>query len=357
MAARIHVSVALLLGALCVGGLFPADAFQVQRRVPGESADSPLRLVTLGGWVRGEYGKALPSGVRVRLTTDEGMIDGEQPVNAGGYFEFPGLAAAYYHLTVAAAGFQTYQQDVDLRSVGNRLNINVQLSPIRSAEPRALSSLPARSDAKAPRNARKEYLEGTRAFRDGKWSRAEAHLKKAVGEYPCYARAQTLLAIVLVEQHNLARSEAGLKQAIECDPDYPDAYAALGRLYYDEKRYTDSTAALEAAVRRSPGSWQLYYQLGSSDYGLRDYPKAEQAYLRAESLNPAAPAEIHVKLADVYLKETAYGKAYAEMQAYLRAEPNGRFAAELKSVTRRMESDGTVHASPAVRPPPSNNAH
>ena len=176
------------------------------------------------------------------------MVDGEQPVNAGGYFEFPGLARAYYHLTVAAAGFQTYQQDVDLRSVGDRLNINVQLSPVRSAEPRALSSLPSRTDAKAPKNARKEYEEGTQAFSDGKWSKSEAHLEKAVEEYPCYARAQTELAIVLVEQHDLVRSEAGLKQAIECDPDYPDAYAALGQLYNDEKRYADSVAAPRATA-------------------------------------------------------------------------------------------------------------
>jgi regulator of sirC expression with transglutaminase-like and TPR domain len=77
------------------------------------------------------------------------------------------------------------------------------------------------------------------------------------------------------------------------------------------------------------------------------FTRAEQEYLKAESLSPSVPAEIHVKLADVYLKQSAYDKAYAEMQAYVRAEPDGRFAAKLKMVMHQMESD---HLVTAVQP-------
>jgi tetratricopeptide (TPR) repeat protein len=353
MSSRVHASASGALIGLClIGGTVRAGLAQSQRRLPGETTESLSRLVTLGGWVHGDYGQNVPSGLTVRIETDEGMSVGEQPVNASGYFEFLGLKSAQYRLIVNATGFQPYQQDVDLRSAGNRLNISVQLSPARKSHD--LSAAPSRTDGQAPGNARKEYQKASRALDGGKPSEARSHLQKAVQDYPCYARAQTDLAAVLAEQHDSSRSEAALKKSVSCDPDYLDAYAGLGRLYYDEKRYSDSVSALQEGVRRSPGSWQLYYQLGSSEYGLRDYPKAEQAYRRAESLSSALPAEVHVKLADVYLKEAAYGKAYDEMQAYVRAEPNGRFTAELKSVMKRMESDGTVRPASATNGPSSS---
>jgi tetratricopeptide (TPR) repeat protein len=288
------------------------------------------------------------------LETNEGMIGGEQPANASGYFELVGLAKTYYRLTVTAPGFQLYERDVDLRSVGDKLVVSVQLSPApqsKAVSPPASASF---TDKNAPNKARKQYEKGGEALRNGNLSEAQSHLERAVTEYSCYARAQTDLAVVLALQHELGRAESALKQAVACDPDYLDAYAALGRLYHDEKRYQESVAALREGLRRAPGEWQFYYQLGSSEYELREYAKAEQAYLRAESLSSKVPAEIHVKLADVYLKQVAYQKAYTEMQAYVRAEPKGRFAPELKSVMRRMESDGTVPPSAdSVQSPPN----
>jgi tetratricopeptide (TPR) repeat protein len=124
-----------------------------------------------------------------------------------------------------------------------------------------------------------------------------------------------------------------------------DAYNGLGQLFYLEKKYQESAAILQEGLRRSPSSWQFHYQLGADHYYLREYSKAEQEYLKAESLDSAVPAEIHVKLADVYLKQSAYDKAYAEMQAYLRMEPEGRFAAEIKNIMRHMESDRILRAA------------
>lgn len=54
-----------------------------------------------------------------------------------------------------------------------------------------------------------------------------------------------------------------------------------------------------------------------------------------------------MKLAHVYLKEQVYGKAYAEMQAYLRADPEGCFTNKVKKRHAEMESSGVVSASTA----------
>jgi tetratricopeptide (TPR) repeat protein len=305
--------------------------------------------VTLSGSVHADYGQSVPAGVTVRLETNEGMIGGQQPVNTAGYFEFVGLAKTHYRLTVTAPGFQPFEQDLNLGLVGNKLVVSVQLSP--APKSKALPPPVSRSftDNNAPKNARKEYEKGDRALRGGNLSDARSHFEKSVKEYPCYTRAQTDLALVLSATNQFAESEAALKKALECDPDYLDTYHELGQLYHNEKKYRDSEVILQEGLRRSPASWQFYYQLGADHYHLGQYGKAEQEYLKAESLSSTVPAEIHVKLADVYLKQSAYDKAYAEMQAYVRAEPNGPFAAKLNSVMRQMESDHVLQAAhPAI---------
>ena len=87
------------------GYLFVAKPAFDQRRSLAESVGSSASTVTLGGWVRADYGPGAPGGVTVRLETNEGLIGGEQPVNTSGYFEFVGLAKTYYRLMVTAPGF------------------------------------------------------------------------------------------------------------------------------------------------------------------------------------------------------------------------------------------------------------
>jgi tetratricopeptide (TPR) repeat protein len=331
--------------------LVVAPAALAQRRIEPGQAGPPEQMVTLGGWVRADYSQGIPAAVTVRLETAEGMAAGQQPVNSGGYFEFVGLQRANYRLTVSAPGFQVYEQNVDLRSVGDRLNISVQLSPANKSQAVSSPAAPSFTDDNASRKVRKEYEQGDRLLHQGNLSEAQFHLEKAVKEYPCYARAQAALAVVLNKESQLSASESALKKALQCDPDYLDAYTELGQLYYNENQYQQSEEILQQGVRRSPGSWQFHYQLGATDYRLREYRTAEQEYMRAESLSSSVPAEIHVKLADVYLKQNALEKAYSEMQAYLREEPSGAFANELKSVMRRMESDHIVPTAPPSQPP------
>ena len=164
-------------------------------------------------------------------------------------------------------------------------------------------------------------------------------------EYPCYARAQTDLALALTTQRDRPHAEAALKKAIECDPDFVDAYSQLGWLFNGGKRFSESAVVLQEGLRRSPRAWQFYYQLGIAHYGLGDYNRAEEEYLKAESLNPEPPAEIHVKLADVYLKKSAFDKAHSEMESYLHAEPGGRFAVKVRELMKQLESAGLVRAA------------
>jgi tetratricopeptide (TPR) repeat protein len=339
----------LLLACLALGLASSASAQQRHRLLIADAE------VEIQGTVRVEEGKKHVTEAVVRLEDSQGRVIGEQQVSTNGQYSFSGLAKLQYTLIATAEGHENYVQRLDLTSEGGTTIVNILLRSLKN-EQISMPSSAARTDAAAPKKARQELDRGARASAERKLSEAQAHFEKAVRIYPCYARAQMDLALTLMQERQSPRAEAPLKKAIECDPDFVEPYLHLGRLFNAQHRYAESRSILADGVRRAPGSWLLYYHLGQADEGLQNYPLAEQELLRALSFGPGVSAAVHEKLADVYLKENAYDKAYAEMRAYLEAEPDGPYAARIKAVMQQLESAGRVHPAPGqlVSGPPKS---
>jgi tetratricopeptide (TPR) repeat protein len=307
----------------------------------------------LSGQVVTYTGQTIPSGVMITLETESGERAAQTPANTAGRFDIVGLKKLRYRLIVTAEGFETWQQDIDLGRGASQYTVGITLTPLNKVK-ESPAAAPTLTDGQAPKTARKEYEKGSRALAAHQLGEARTHLEKALSEYPCYARAQTDLAVILTEQREVPSAEAALRKAVQCDPGFPDAYTQLGQLLNAERKFAESAELLQDGLRRFPSAWQFYYQLAIAHFGLKQYSLAEEEYLKVQSLNPNAPADLHVKLADVYLKENAYDKAYAQMQAYLQAEPEGRFVAKIKAIMRQMESSGALRVPPtqAAQPPP-----
>jgi len=304
-----------------------------------------LAAVTLVGKVSvrsGEYNGPL---FTLKLEDADGsLVDQRTTGGSDARFEFDGLTRSQFRLQVDAPGFQPQTKDVDLTGPRDTVFIDVVLLPL--AKPtHAASDLPALTDESAPKKARREYEKGARALQKQKLAEAMLHYEKAVADYPCYARAQTDLARALVLQNKIPEAEAALRKSIACDGGFLDAYIKLAIILNGTNRYSESEKVLDEGLRLAPSSWNLYYQLGVTHSGLGEFDKAEADYLRVRSLNPAAPSELHVRLADLYHRMKAYDKAFAEMQAYLRDDPNGRFAARTRAVMQEMESSGLIRAA------------
>jgi tetratricopeptide (TPR) repeat protein len=304
--------------------------------------------VRLEGRVRTDSGVTLKSGVKVRVETDQGELVAEQPANSQGAFKFDSLPKRECRLIVTTDGFEPYREALDLGYGSTFFIRNVSLAPSRKNAETAGAAEP-RSDSMASKNAKKEYEKGASDLAAKNLESAKTHLENAVREYPCYARAQTELAAVLEARHDGTGAEAALKKARACDPDYIDSYIVLGQLLNSQKRFAGSERILQEGVRRSPGSWPFYYQLGVAHCALGQYSTAEAEYQKVLELNPSPPPEFRVKLADLYLKEKAYDKAYSQMDQYLKADPNGYFAEKVKGIMRQMKTSGVLGPSAAAK--------
>jgi len=336
---------ALLCAALASGS---AHA----QRVPHNHPEDPELAVE--GTLRMDRGARQTTGAAVTLATSEGEIVDEQSVSTNAQFQFTGLQAGAYVVTATAEGYEPFQQPLTLSASVTRAFVNITLKLSSSAASPA-SNLPSRSDTLASKKARREWEQGTRALARRQLDDAQAHFEKAIAVYPCYARAETDLALTLMREGQSMQAEAPLKKSIQCDPDYVDAYLHLGRLLNEAQRFAEGRHVLAEGVRRAPSSWDFYFQLGQADFGLEDYPNAEQDYRQAQSFGTAVPTVIYQRLAAVYLKENNYGKAYDEMQSYLTEEPQGPYAAGIRKVMKQLKSAGLVHPPSATTSvPPSS---
>ncbi len=313
-------------------------------------------LPAVEGRVVTPEGEPVPTRVNLRLETQDGLLVADQPTDSRGVFRFPDLQRGLYRLTATADGFQTTLQALDLRRGAARFLITITM--VRLGQTRVSTEGPlSATDMIAPRKARKDYEKGRQALQKGKFEEARAQFEKAVAEYPCYARAQTDLGVALGLLAEFGLAEAAMKKALECDSAFLEAYIQLGLLLNLQKKFDESERVLREGLGRFPAAWQLLYQRAAAAYGQGRYTEARQNYLRAQDLSGAVPKEIHVRLADIYVRQNDYDKAYAELQAYLRAEPGGRFAAKVAEVMARMEEDGVLRAAPASSEPSKLDSH
>jgi tetratricopeptide (TPR) repeat protein len=310
-------------------------------------------MVSVTGRVTTQGGEAIPSGVSVSMQYDDGVTVGQQSTDSQGHFQIDNVPSGrrLYRLTVKAEGYYPFQQSLDLRDGTAVVTVQIVLTRL-SKTAKSDEALPLLTDMSAPRKARKAYDKGVRELDAHRLPEAQRDLAAAVAEYPCYARAQTSLAAVLISKRDLAAAEAALRKAIQCDPGFAGSVASLGRVLNSEKRFTESEAVLEQGLRTSPKSWALYDELAAAHYNQGMYVQAGDEWLRALSLNPDAPSDVHAKLAAAYLQQGKAHKAYAEMQTYVRMDPNGRFAAQARSLMRQIESSSST-AKSRVEPAPA----
>ena len=312
--------------------------------MPGRGAKA------VSGQVLAEGETVISSGVTIVVESRDGKRSDEIHPDAQGRFEIRDLIRQTYVMTVRAEGFYPQELFLDLKS-GSDEAVTVEIVLHRAPRTKTSSPAPALTDLSAPKNAHKLFQKAVHDLQANQVNEARDKFQKAIAEYPCYARARTGLASIEIAARDLDGAAANLHQAVRCDPGFPDACALLGKVLNSQKKFAESEEVLKEGLRLSPDAWPLYDQIATAHYNMGQFAKAQDEWLRVVALNPAPPADLHAKLAAVYMRGGVRDKAYAEMQAYLRADPKGRFASEFKALMPRLETSGS-RAATSPEPPP-----
>jgi tetratricopeptide (TPR) repeat protein len=184
-----------------------------------------------------------------------------------------------------------------------------------------------------PNNARKEYEQGVKDLQNKRLPQAIQHLQRAVGTYDKYATAWMELGRAYSMNHDRDKALDAFHNSVAADAKFAPPYVSLGALQLEDRDYQGALENIDKAVELDPAitTGVAGYIQGVAHFQL-DHPDAAIAsLLEAEKGNHAATPQLHVILAELYLRRDDSSTAATHLRAYLKEAPQGSFAAQMRS--------------------------
>lgn len=261
--------------------------------------------------------------------------------------ELPDFARSY-RLRIVAAGFATYDQNLDLAAQN--------LRPGQTAEVGIQLDLP---------NAPTSHNEGLRAFNAGDLATAEAKFREAISLDPKLFEPYLGLAEVLRRQKRAEESVAALEQGVAAVPSelkllnslafeqlelkrfeaalstadralaIAPADAEALRSRYDAlvglNRGDDAEAALDAIAEKdpSPETARLLYNAGATASNAKQFERARHRLEQALTIDPKL-YQAHAALAEIAIGEKDFEGALTQLDQTLALSPRNFRAFERK---------------------------
>ena len=208
---------------------------------------------------------------------------------------------------------------------------------------------------KAPKAALKAYEKGLAAEKNGKLDNAREYFEKAVEVYPAYAHAWFQLGTVLQagDQKDAARS--AYTHATTVDDKFLPPYLSLALMAYEAGDWTEVLGLTGHILEQDPMNQasvrgyivdfdplncaEAYYYHAVASYKLNKIEDAEKSALKAEQradLSTLFP-QVHLLLAEIYVRKRSYGAAISEIQAYLELAPHAKDADQVREQLAKLE--------------------
>jgi Carboxypeptidase regulatory-like domain/Tetratricopeptide repeat len=276
----------------------------------------------------------------VWLCDDGGNRLVESVTTNNGEFSFPGLHAGAYILKITAPGFLPLEMDVDV-NFGTEHGISIFLKPAGKSpkeQPPDLSI--SAHELSMPAAARKLVGSGKKKLYAG--NNAEGALRDfeaAVAKSPDYYEAYYQLGMACLSLQKPSDAEKNLRTSVSLsNQTYPDAVLALAVLLLGRHNSAEGEPLLRRGLELNPNSWVGYYELGKLELYRMHLELALDAAKTAESLAPQLP-KVYRLLSLVHLRQKNYQAALADLDAYIRLDPDspeGHTAKQLRADTQRQ---------------------
>ena len=280
---------------------------------------------TLEGRVSLPNGSQPSQPVRVTLTYNGRRLY-ETFTDLSGRFTFTGLGGGTYQLTAAGDDqtFETTSVTAHVSGFGpapQNFTQNITLRPKAAPRDAPAGVVTAEElDPDVPQAAREKYRQGLKSASEEKTEQAVELFGEAVRAHPNFYAAHMALAEQLSKRQLYDEAMAAYRRAGELKPDRADPYVGVGVTLVNLKRYEEGARMLRGVLELDKDLVAPYLSLGYAEMMLGDYKSAEEHLLRALELG--RPALAHVYLANVYEQTGKYAEAVAQLEAYLKENPD-----------------------------------
>jgi lipopolysaccharide biosynthesis regulator YciM len=290
--------------------------------------------------VRFKDGRPAPRGIHVRLESAEGGAEADLETVQGGKCQFRQNTSGVFIVRIADINFREVSSRVELID-SPRAYVTLDLIPLKDREPPHEVSVPPAEavsvkDLGIPEAARIEFSKGEEAMRAKNTDESVKHFQKAIKLYDDYPQAYRMLGDALVEKQQWPEAEAALKKSIELQPELAQTYFDLGALRNQTKNYPGAEEILKKGLELTPEATIGKYELAKTYWAIGRWQDA--APLASDTVK-ALPdlAAAHVLLANIKLKQRDAPGALHEYQEYLRIEPQGTMAPQVRDMVDKLQ--------------------
>jgi len=260
--------------------------------------------------------------------------------NDTGTTEFSAVPVGVYHVVVTGDGIQRTEGpmfEVDPRKVTQSEWVTVRR--LDEAADKHSSSPPTvnAAELQVPDKARKEFRKASEAMSREDWNKARDDLLKAVALYPNYAAAYNNLGVVYSRLNQPAQESDALQKAIAADDHYTPAYVNFGELCIRQNDYAGAERQLQKAIELDPQNAKAYMLLADAQLLNGEYDAAIASAKQAHALPHDKLVLTHYILAKAYEHQNRTQDAIAELQAFLKEEPQGPRADHMREEMKQLQ--------------------
>jgi tetratricopeptide (TPR) repeat protein len=292
---------------------------------------------SLAGTVFTATGDRRVDNATVTLCDDQGSRLEEAITDDAGDFSFPAIRPARYLVRVRAEGYETTELHVDLSLAAQRgLSIALKPTPRQDAAPER-SSVSAH-ELSMPEAARELMSSGMTKLYKGKDPQAalidfQFATAKAPGFYEAYFES----GLAFLALHKEGDAETQFRKSIEVSQKkYPDAIIALATLLLRRQQGGEGEALLLQGLAMNPQSWPGQIELGKLELAQGHLDAALAAAEQAKSLAPLQPL-VYRLLTAVHLQQKNYSAAIADLDNYIRLDPDSPAGVRAKELRAQVE--------------------
>ena len=275
----------------------------------------------------------------VTLCDDGGGMVQQTSANDDGEFSFQGIQAGRYILRVQATGFESAELHIDL-SFASQRGVSVTLKSVRnSAEPLTIGPTISAQELALTEVSRELLVSGKKKlYGENNPQAALRDFQSVVRQAPGYYQAYYLAGIAYLSLQNSAEAEKFFRKSVDLSQNkYPDAEIALGTLLL-QRGEQQGEVLLRQGLLENPHSWQGQFALGELEVRRGRLEPALAAAEQAARLAPTQPV-VYRLLAVIHLRQQNYPALSADLDAYLRLDPDspaGQRAKELRAQVERQ---------------------
>jgi tetratricopeptide (TPR) repeat protein len=197
------------------------------------------------------------------------------------------------------------------------------------------SSAAPTAESKEAAELQKMAGEAITLMNSGQRDQAIAKFNEVIAKVPNCVDCYVNLGVIYKEQQKPAEAEAAFKKVIELKPDHGGAYSELATLYNSQKRFdlaADASANAAKYLGSSGGAAgaEATYNQGVIMFNSGKFAEAREQFEAAVKTDPTM-GMAHYQLGMTALNLGDIPAAVAALEGYLKVEPDGPKAAEVKA--------------------------